>query len=110
MPTRHKQIGKRAGHDQAMRVPFEPAIAHLGKTKHPLDDPDRMLDLGPHLRFGPVFRPLDLVHHTAMTISAVHEIPRSRRMLADHLWLPKIVSRMARMPRWAILALRCLTS
>jgi len=27
-----------------------------------------------------------------------------------HLWLPKIVSGMARMPRWAILALRCLTS
>ena len=26
------------------------------------------------------------------------------------LWLPKIVSGMARMPRWAILALRCLTS
>ena len=26
------------------------------------------------------------------------------------LWLPKIVSGLARMPRWAILALRCLTS
>jgi hypothetical protein len=28
----------------------------------------------------------------------------------DHLWLPKIVSGMAQIPRWAILALGCLTS
>ena len=27
-----------------------------------------------------------------------------------HLWLPKIVSGLAQMPRWAILALGCLTS
>ena len=28
----------------------------------------------------------------------------------SHLWLPKIASGMAQMPRWAILALGCLTS
>src|SRR5215471_7392183 len=32
------------------------------------------------------------------------------RSCTQRLWLPKIVSGMARMPRWAILALRCLTS
>ena len=50
MPARHEQIGQRAGDDEAMRVLFEPAIAHLGEAKHPLDNPDRMLDFGPHLR------------------------------------------------------------
>jgi hypothetical protein len=31
---------QRAGHEQAMGVLLQPAIAHLGKTEHPLDDPD----------------------------------------------------------------------
>ena len=52
MSAGDEQIGQRAGHQQAMRVLFEPAIAHLGKAEHPLDDPDPMLDFGPHLRFG----------------------------------------------------------
>ena len=50
MPARHKQIGQCAGHDQAMGVLCQSAVAHLNETKHPFDDPDRMLDLGPHLR------------------------------------------------------------
>ena len=36
---RHEEIGERAGHDQAMGVLFEPAIAHVDETEHPLDDP-----------------------------------------------------------------------
>jgi len=43
------------GHEQAMRVLFEPAITHLGKAEHPLDNPDRMFDLGSHVGFGAVF-------------------------------------------------------
>ena len=77
MPTRHEQIGERAGHDEAMSVLFEPAIAHLGEAEDPLDDPDGMLDLGPHLRFGAVFCPLDRVQDTAMAIAAVDEVLRS---------------------------------
>ena len=65
MAARDEQIGKRTGHEQAMRVLFEPAITHLGKAEHPLNDTDRMLDLGAHLRFDAVFRPLDLVHDAA---------------------------------------------
>src|SRR5215471_16641395 len=84
MPTRDEQIGKRAGDDEAMGVLFEPAIAHLGKAKDPLDDPDGMLDLGPHPRFGAVLGALDLVHDTPMAVPAVDEVPCSRRMAADH--------------------------
>src|SRR5262252_3303097 len=84
MPARHEQIGERAGHEQAMSVLLEPAITHFGETKHSLDDPDRMLDFGPHLRFGAVFRPLGLVDHTAMAIAPVDEVSRSRCVLADH--------------------------
>ena len=56
MPAGHEQIGQRAGHEQAMGVLLQPAIAHLGKAEHPLDDPDRMLDPGPHFGFGAIFR------------------------------------------------------
>jgi hypothetical protein len=69
MPARHKQIGERAGHDQAMSVLFEAAIAHLGKTEHPLDDPDRMLD--PRFREGrPLARTLDLVRFLVRSLSS----------------------------------------
>ena len=54
MAARDEQIGKCIGHEQAMRVLFEPAIAYLGKAEHPLDNPDRMFDLGPHFGFGAV--------------------------------------------------------
>ena len=47
--ARHEQIGQRAGDKQAMAVLVQPAIAHLGKSEHPLDDPDGVFDPGPHL-------------------------------------------------------------
>ena len=67
-----------------MSVLFEAAIAHFGEAKHALDDPDRMLDFGAHLRFGAVFRALDLVHGTAMPIAAIDKVPRLGCALPDH--------------------------
>src|SRR5215470_20274231 len=90
MPARDEQVGERTGDNEAMSVLSEPAVAHLGEPKHALDDADRMLDFGAHLRFGPVFRPLDLVHDTAMAIAAVDEILRSRCVPADHCPLAAI--------------------
>src|SRR5215472_6951837 len=84
MPACDKQIGQRAGDNEAMSVLSEPAVAHFGKAEDPLDDTDRMLDFGAHLRFGPVFRALALVHDTAMAIAAVDEVLRSRGVPADH--------------------------
>src|SRR5215813_8959088 len=84
MPACDKQIGQRAGDNEAMSVLSEPAVAHFGKAEDPLDDTDRMLDFGAHLRFGPVFRALALVHDTAMAIAAVDEVLRARCVLADH--------------------------
>src|SRR5262249_33086160 len=55
-----------------MSVLVEPAVADLGKPEHPLDDPDRMLDLARTL--GPIFRPLDLVHNTAVAVATVDEV------------------------------------
>ena len=49
MASRHEQIGQSAGHQQTVGVLLQPAIAHLGEAEHPLDDPDRMFDLGPDL-------------------------------------------------------------
>src|SRR6516165_8225641 len=66
MPARHEQIGQRAGHQQAMRVLLQAAVAQLGEAEYPLDDPDRMLDPGAHFRLGAVFRPLDLIDDTSV--------------------------------------------
>ena len=74
MAAGHKQIGQRAGHQQTVGVFGEPAIAHLGEAEHPLDDPDRMLDPGADLGLGAIFRPLDLIHYTAVAIAAIGEI------------------------------------
>jgi hypothetical protein len=58
-----------------MKVLLQPAIAHLGKAEHPLDDPDRMFHPRPHFRLCTVFRPLDLIDNTAMAIASIGEIP-----------------------------------
>jgi hypothetical protein len=84
MPARRVEIGQRRNHEQAMQVPLEPAVTHLGEAEHPLDDPDRMLDLGPNLRLGAVLGPLDLVYDAAMAIAAVDEVARPRSAFADH--------------------------
>src|SRR2546430_17265514 len=84
MSACHEQIGERAGDDEAMSVLFEPAIAQLGEAEHPLDDPDRMLDFGPHLRLGAVFRPLDRVHDAAMAVAPVDEVLRLGCVPPDH--------------------------
>ena len=81
MAARHEQIGQRASDEQAMEVLVQPPIAHLGKAEHPLDDPDRMLDPGPHFGLGAMFRPLDLVHDAAVAVAAVGLIARHPGLL-----------------------------
>ena len=66
MAAHYEQIGQRTGHEEAMRVLLQTAIAHLGKAEHPLDDPDHMFNPGPHFGLGAVFRPLDLIDNTAV--------------------------------------------
>src|SRR6266550_1412166 len=90
MPARHEQIGQRAGHEQAMRVLLQPAIAHLGKAEYPFDDPDRMFNPGPHLRVGAIFRALDLIHYTAVAVAAIDEILGFWCVLPDHRPLPAV--------------------
>src|SRR5215472_3003335 len=84
MAAHCEQIGQRAGHEEAMRVLLQSAIAHLGKAKHPLDDPDHMFNPGPHFGLGAVFHPLDLIDNTAVAVAAIGEIPGLGRALPDH--------------------------
>src|SRR5215471_16469495 len=84
MASRHEQIGQSAGDQQTVGVLVEPAIAHLSEAEHPLDDPDRMFDPGPDLRLGPIFRPLNLIHDTAVAVAAIGEIPGFWRVPPDH--------------------------
>src|SRR6201993_2030318 len=71
-----------------MDVLLQPAIAYLGKAEHPLDDPDRMFDPGPHFGLGAVFPPLDLIDNPA--VAAIGEIAGLGRMLPDHRALSAI--------------------
>ena len=80
----HEKVGQGTGHEQAMSVLVDPAVACLGKAEHPLDDPDRMLDPGPHFGLGTIFRPLDLIDNTAVAVAAIDKVLRSRCVSADH--------------------------
>ena len=75
MAARHEQIGERAGDEQAVRVLVEPAVADLGEAEDALDDEERVLDLGPDLRFGPVLRPLFLVDDAVMPVNRLAIFP-----------------------------------
>ena len=69
MPACDKQIGQRAGDNEAMSVLSEPAVAHFGKAEDPLDDTDRMLD--PRFREGRLLaRTFDLVRFFARSLSS----------------------------------------
>ena len=87
--ARHEQIGQRAGDKQAMEVLAQPAIAHLGKAEHSLDDPDRVFDPGPHFGLGAVFRSLDLIDNTAVAIATIGEIPSLGRARSDTARWPR---------------------
>jgi len=67
-----------------MSVLLEPAITHLGEAEHPLDDPDRMFDPGPHFGLGTIFCPLDFIDDTAVAVAAIDEILGLWRALPDH--------------------------
>ena len=68
-----EQIGETAAHPQTVRVPRQPAIAHLGKAEHTLDDQKRMLDFGAHLGYRAVLAALHFIHDAAMAIALVGE-------------------------------------
>ena len=47
-PSSEVKIGEAAGDEQPVGILVQPAITHLHKSKHALDDPDAMLDLRPY--------------------------------------------------------------
>ena len=89
-PSSEVKIGEAAGDEQPVGILVQPAIAHLHKSKHALDDPDAMLDLRPYLRLGPIASFLCLIDNTAMTISPVGEVLCRWSMLADDMTLATI--------------------
>jgi len=90
MVTSDEQIGERAGHEQAMRVLVQSSVTDLDEAEHPLDDEKRVFDFGPHLRLGPVFGSLDVVHDTVMPGAPIGEILGLRRVFDDHISLAAI--------------------
>src|SRR5262245_10580792 len=68
------EVGERRGDLQAVQVLGQTAVADLLEAKHPLDYPDRVLDLGPHSGFALVLQLLELVDPASAAVLAVGEV------------------------------------
>src|SRR5215469_14135332 len=89
-PADHVEIRQRGGNLQVMQVLGETSITDLLEAKHPLDHPDRVLNLCTHPRFALVLYPVHLIHPAATSVLAVGEVLRSRCSGMDHRRLPLI--------------------
>src|SRR6266849_10424658 len=56
MPARDVQIGQRTGHEQAIGVLRDAAVAHLGESEDALQNANRVLDLGAEARLGSILQ------------------------------------------------------
>jgi hypothetical protein len=66
MAAHHEQVGKCAGHEQAMSIFVGAAVADHDEAEHSFDDVEGMLDLGLYLGLDAVLGPLGLVNDAAM--------------------------------------------
>ena len=89
-PPNHIQIRQRARHEQPMRVLLEPFVTRLGETEDPLDDQERMFDLGPHTGFGFVLGPLHFIDHALAPVAAVSHVLCVGCVVFNDLALPQI--------------------
>src|SRR5262249_13664905 len=89
-PADHVDVGQRGSDFHAVQVLGKTAIAHFLEAEHTLDHPDRVLNLGPHPRFGLILRPVHLVQPAATAVLTVDEVFRPRRSGTDHLALPLV--------------------
>src|SRR2546423_9717633 len=97
MAAHREQIGQRTGHEEAMRVLLQPAVAQLGKAEHPLDDPDDMFN-PPLSRGQALARTLDLVRFFARSTSSTTPRWRERRLVKSRA-LGALFRITARWPR-----------
>jgi hypothetical protein len=72
--SHHPQLGQRKQRVQLRRVLGQSSAAHLHMPELGLDHPDRVFDLGPDARLGPLQRVLDRAH---------------RRVLVQHIALAR---------------------
>lgn len=82
--ARHPQVGQREQGYELRGVLPQPSIADLGVAELPLDDPERMLDLGPDARLDS----LDLIDERAKRFALVQD--------ATFAWLHRHVPAHAR--------------
>src|SRR6266540_4762257 len=56
MPARHEQIGQCTGHEQAIGILRDAAVAHLVESEDALQNANGVLDLGTNARFGSILQ------------------------------------------------------
>ena len=70
-----------------MRILLQSAIAHLGKSKHALDDAEDVLNLRPHFRLGPIPSLLKFINNATVAVATVGEVLGLWRVTANHVLL-----------------------
>ena len=98
MPSGHIQVDQTTGHEQPVGVLGQSTIADLYETKHTLEHMERMLNLRPYLRLGPVRRLIRLAQRPVPATLLVREILRLWCTSMDRLTLAR-VGRIAPDPR-----------
>src|SRR5579862_4437228 len=84
------EISKGSGDLQTVQVLGKPAVTDLLEPEHPLDHPDRVLDLRAHARLGAV-RGFDLlIDPAAPAVTLIGKVAGSRCHRAHRLLLPAI--------------------
>ena len=86
----HEDIRQVDHDEQSVAVLLQAAITHLGKAEDALDDQDGVLDLGSHLRLGPVLLPLPVGERIVPTALLVDEALDLRGGLRDKFFLAGI--------------------
>jgi len=90
MLSRHIQIDQSAGQEQPVGVLVQTAVTDLVEVKYPLEDQERMLDLGPDSRLGAVLRAFRVRQSAVAAALLLDKVSRLRCMLADQLALSGI--------------------
>src|SRR5882724_7359018 len=85
-----EQVIERCGDLEPVQILRDAPVTDLLKSKDPLDHPDGVLDLGANPRLVPVLRLLPLVDETVAPVSAVREVPGSRREVVDDCGSPLV--------------------
>jgi len=88
--SRHVQVYQSASHEQPVGVLVQTPITNLVKAKHPLENQERMLNLGADARLYSILRTFSVRQGLVTAAFLLGKVLGLRRMLTDQLALSSI--------------------